>query len=181
VDAIEAGHLLRFDKQMALRGNARHFDQDGICEEQKLVCCGDTKRLLVNLGRMYPGAKLVNGGGVGASTPRGSKGGKQTYGDRVRIPMKPAMHSKLKPATRSDLKPATRRHSGGSRRCCSFFSTWVKRANHRAERAGSSGMVRGRPGSQQEGPAREAACPCATTSAPRSRERVRLQSAPKPA
>ena len=24
----------------------------------------------------------------------------------VRIPMKPAMHSKLKPATRSDLKPA---------------------------------------------------------------------------
>jgi hypothetical protein len=83
VDAIEGGHLLRFDKQMALRGNARHFDQDGICGEQKLVCCGDTKRLLVNLGRMYPGAKLVNGGGVGASTPRGSKGGKQTYGDRV--------------------------------------------------------------------------------------------------
>jgi integrase/recombinase XerD len=26
--------------------------------------------------------------------------------DRVRIPMKPAMHSNLKPATRSDLKPA---------------------------------------------------------------------------
>jgi hypothetical protein len=25
----------------------------------------------------------------------------------VRIPTKPAMHSKLKPATRSDLKPAT--------------------------------------------------------------------------
>jgi len=25
----------------------------------------------------------------------------------LRIPMKPAMHSKLKPATRSDLKPAT--------------------------------------------------------------------------
>jgi hypothetical protein len=25
---------------------------------------------------------------------------------KVRIPMKPAMHSKLKPATRSDLKPA---------------------------------------------------------------------------
>jgi hypothetical protein len=27
-------------------------------------------------------------------------------GRKVRIPMKPAMHSKLKPATRSDLKPA---------------------------------------------------------------------------
>jgi hypothetical protein len=27
-------------------------------------------------------------------------------GNIVRIPMKPAMHSKLKPATRSDLKPA---------------------------------------------------------------------------
>src|SRR5262245_42570782 len=61
---------------------------------------------------------------------------------------------------RSDLKSATWRHSGGSRRCCSCFSTWVKRAKHGAERAGSSGTARGRPGSQQEGPARDAACPC---------------------
>jgi hypothetical protein len=55
---------------------------------------------------------------------------------------------------RSDLKSATWRHSGGSRRCCSCFSTWVKRAKHGAERAGSSGTARGRPGSQQEGAAR---------------------------
>src|SRR5215470_17069671 len=61
---------------------------------------------------------------------------------------------------RSDLKWATWRHSGGSRRCCSCFSIWVKRAKHGAERAGSSGTARGRPGSQQEGPARDAACPC---------------------
>jgi hypothetical protein len=81
VDAIAAGHLLRFDKQMALRGNARHFDEQGVCGEQKLICCGDTKLLLVNLERMYPGARLVNAGGVGAA--RGGSGGKQTYGDRV--------------------------------------------------------------------------------------------------
>jgi hypothetical protein len=80
VHAIEAGHLLRFDKQMALRGNARHFDQDGTCGEQKLICCGDTKRLLVNLGRMYPGAKLVNGGGVGASTPRAPRAASRPTG-----------------------------------------------------------------------------------------------------
>ena len=61
---------------------------------------------------------------------------------------------------RSDLKSATWQHSGGSRRCCSCFSTWVKRGKHGAERAGSSGTARGRPGSQQEGPARDAACPC---------------------
>ena len=30
----------------------------------------------------------------------------RSYTNKVRIPMKPAMHSKLKPATRSDLKPA---------------------------------------------------------------------------
>src|SRR5215467_10491285 len=61
---------------------------------------------------------------------------------------------------RSDLKSATWRHSGGSRRCCSYFSIRVKRAKHGAERAGFTGTARGRPGSQQEGPARDAACPC---------------------
>src|SRR5262249_45879266 len=47
---------------------------------------------------------------------------------------------------RSDLKSATWRHSGGSRRCCSYFSTRVKRAEHGAERAGS---VRAAPACQR--------------------------------
>ena len=31
VDAIANGHLLRWFKQMALRGNARHYDAHGVC------------------------------------------------------------------------------------------------------------------------------------------------------
>lgn len=81
VDAIEAGHLLRYEKQMLLRPNGRNFDQHGVCGEQKVVYCGDIKRLLANVERMYPGAKLVNAGGVGAG--KSGRGGKQTNSNRV--------------------------------------------------------------------------------------------------
>ena len=61
---------------------------------------------------------------------------------------------------RSDLKSATWRVSAGQGDVVLVFSTWVKRAAAGLERTGSSGTARGRPGSQQEGPARDAACPC---------------------
>lgn len=58
VEAISEGNLLRWSKQMALRGNARNFDEHGVCGHQKLVFMGSTERLLANKDRLFPGAKV---------------------------------------------------------------------------------------------------------------------------
>ena len=56
VDAIANGHLLRHFKQMALRGNARHYDAQGLCGKQRLVIACDLDRLLANFDTLFPGA-----------------------------------------------------------------------------------------------------------------------------
>jgi hypothetical protein len=58
VDAIKSGHLLRHFKQMALRGNARHYDEHGVCGEQRLVIACDLARLLANADVLFPGAPV---------------------------------------------------------------------------------------------------------------------------
>jgi hypothetical protein len=58
VDALWEGHLLRWLKQMALRGSGRCFDELGICGPQKLVCSADRTRLLSNFNRLFPGASI---------------------------------------------------------------------------------------------------------------------------
>ena len=58
VRQIRDGHLLRWIKQMALRGRSRDFDETGACGPQKLVVTGDLKLLMANLYRAFPGAKL---------------------------------------------------------------------------------------------------------------------------
>jgi hypothetical protein len=57
VRQIRDGHLLRWIKQMALRGRSREFDDSGACGPQKLVMTGDFKLLMTNLHRVFPGAK----------------------------------------------------------------------------------------------------------------------------
>jgi hypothetical protein len=59
VKAVWEGHLLRWNKQMALRGRGRVFDEHGICGKQKLVFTGDYERLLLYKDLMFPGAKLT--------------------------------------------------------------------------------------------------------------------------
>jgi hypothetical protein len=59
VDRLWEGHLLRWMKQMALRGRARQFDEHGVCGPQKLVTSADRTRLLANFDRLFPGAKLT--------------------------------------------------------------------------------------------------------------------------
>jgi hypothetical protein len=59
VDSISDGHLLRWTKQMALRGRGRFFGGQGVCGEQKLVLTGEYERLLLHKERMFPGAKLT--------------------------------------------------------------------------------------------------------------------------
>src|SRR5262249_26845516 len=56
VSSIRDGHLLRWIKQMALRGRSRHFDQDGVCGAQNLVLTGDEELMLVNQQRIFPGS-----------------------------------------------------------------------------------------------------------------------------
>ena len=58
IDALQEGHLLRWNKQMGLRGNGRNYDGDGYCSPQKIVCTGDLKRLLAHADRLFPGASI---------------------------------------------------------------------------------------------------------------------------
>jgi hypothetical protein len=59
IDSLQEGHLLRWTKQMALRGNGRSFDEHGVCGVQKLVCTGKLERLLANANSLFPGAKFT--------------------------------------------------------------------------------------------------------------------------
>ena len=58
VRQIREGHLLRWTKQMALRGRSREFDESGVCGTQKLVVTGDLRLLMRNLRRAQPPARL---------------------------------------------------------------------------------------------------------------------------
>jgi hypothetical protein len=75
VEALWEGHLLRWMKQMALRGNGRNFDEHGLCGKQKLVCSADRTRLLSNFDRLFPGAKI--------EVVTASVGHKQPYADKL--------------------------------------------------------------------------------------------------
>jgi hypothetical protein len=59
VKTIEVGHLLRWTRQMALRGKARQFDDTGRCGMQKLVVVGDDLFLVEHSARLFPGAKVA--------------------------------------------------------------------------------------------------------------------------
>jgi hypothetical protein len=52
------GHLLRFMKQLGMRGRARKFDGNGVCGKQVLVLTCDFERLLVHADQLFPGATL---------------------------------------------------------------------------------------------------------------------------
>jgi hypothetical protein len=58
VRRIREGHLLRWTKQMALRGRSREFDENGVCGTQKLVVTSDLTLLMGNLQRVFPGAHV---------------------------------------------------------------------------------------------------------------------------
>ena len=62
VRQIRDGHLLRWMKQMALRGKSREFDETGACGAQKLVVTGDLRLLIANLQRVFPAAKFTSQG-----------------------------------------------------------------------------------------------------------------------
>jgi hypothetical protein len=61
VDKLREGHLLRWTKQMSLRGKGRNFDEHGVCGHQKVVCAGNAdqyERLIANAAHLFPGAEI---------------------------------------------------------------------------------------------------------------------------
>jgi hypothetical protein len=61
--ALREGDLRRWMKQIAMRGNARNIDGDGVCGEQRLYVTGEFERLVRHKDRMFPGANLDCQGG----------------------------------------------------------------------------------------------------------------------
>lgn len=57
LEYLRDGHILRWMKQMALRGKSRDMDESGVCGPQKLVMTGDLTRLLAHRPNVFPGAK----------------------------------------------------------------------------------------------------------------------------
>ncbi|MEK9285689.1 DEAD/DEAH box helicase family protein [Bradyrhizobium sp. ISRA442] len=56
---IREGHLCRWMKQIAMRGNARNIDSEGVCGVQRLYITGEFERLIQHKDKMFPGAKFV--------------------------------------------------------------------------------------------------------------------------
>jgi hypothetical protein len=64
---VEDGHILRWIKQLGMRGNARNI-VDGVCGKQKLIITGDFDRFIRNKDMMFPGAKIdVDKASIGTS------------------------------------------------------------------------------------------------------------------
>jgi hypothetical protein len=58
VNLLQDGHILRWTKQMALRGKGRHYDENGVCGHQKLVCSGNVKKFMTYAHVLFPGAHV---------------------------------------------------------------------------------------------------------------------------
>lgn len=56
VDTIADGHALAWMYQMALRGNARNYDEHGVCGKQRLVISGDLNLFETNVHKLFPDA-----------------------------------------------------------------------------------------------------------------------------
>jgi hypothetical protein len=56
---LQEGDLCRWMKQMAMRGNARNIDANGVCGVQRLYVTGEHDRLIRHKDRMFPGATVI--------------------------------------------------------------------------------------------------------------------------
>jgi hypothetical protein len=65
VDSIAEGHNHRWTKQLALRGKARFYDDNGVCGKQRLVVGSDLRRFMASAPKLFPGAKIRT---IGAPT-----------------------------------------------------------------------------------------------------------------
>lgn len=56
---LKEGHLCRWEKQLAMRGNARNLTEDGVCGVQKLFVTAEFGRFLKYKDALFPGAKIT--------------------------------------------------------------------------------------------------------------------------
>ena len=104
---LQEGDLCRWMKQMAMRGNARNIDADGVCGVQRLYVTGEYDRLIRRKDRMFPGAAVA----IDAPAKRLQRGGKealiallfQTKDDVITVP-------EVKQATGIDLQRNKKRY-----------------------------------------------------------------------
>jgi hypothetical protein len=67
VASISDGGVLRQIRQLALRGNARNHDEQGVCGKMRLIIACDQKRFMSNVHTLFPGVpnhniRIVRGG-----------------------------------------------------------------------------------------------------------------------
>ena len=72
----EDGHLLRWTKQLACRGNVRNVSADGVCGRMDLYTSMDFKRLVKNLDSLFPGARAPTRKKPKVKPDQQSKGGR---------------------------------------------------------------------------------------------------------
>jgi hypothetical protein len=72
VEIYRLGWRLRWIKQMALRGRARSYDENGVCGRMRLVISCALGPFMANVSKLFPGAKVRI---IGAA--------KGTWGERV--------------------------------------------------------------------------------------------------
>jgi hypothetical protein len=58
VDLIHDGQTNAWNKQMALRGRARQYDENGVCGKQRLIVGCDLKQFMLKVKKLFPGAKV---------------------------------------------------------------------------------------------------------------------------
>lgn len=56
--SAQEAHVLRWSKQLAMRGAARNLDGDGRCQPMRLVVSMGYEKLVRNLGRLFPGCPM---------------------------------------------------------------------------------------------------------------------------
>jgi hypothetical protein len=56
--ALSLGHLARWEKQLACRGNVRNISLDGVCGKQRLYVTAEFHRFMEQKDRMFRGAKF---------------------------------------------------------------------------------------------------------------------------
>ena len=57
--ALRHGHLARWEKQLAVRGNARNLDRQGVCGKQRLYVTAEFKRFEGWRDRLFPAAQFA--------------------------------------------------------------------------------------------------------------------------
>ena len=132
--SLHEGHLLRWEKQLAMRGNARNLTDDGVCGKQKLFITSEFARFVKWRERLFPGATFIVDGS--SSRRRHFQG---RFAGRRRVPLDPQGRRGHRGGTRKRYRNPPRRPR----------SQPVQTHRHRSTSQGWMGL---RPGRRQGQP-----------------------------